>query len=316
MLISFIIPCYRSERTIKKVVQEAEEVIQKKTGYDYEIVLVNDYSPDNVYEILVDLASKNKKIKVVNLAKNMGKHAAMLAGFSVAEGEYYVNMDDDGQCPVDRVWELIECLEKDQCDVAMAKYHQKKQSGFKNFGSSVNHMMTCIMLDKPSEIVFTNFSVFKKFVAQEMVSYKAPYPYIEGLVFRITKRIKTIEMEERNRADELPSGYNLKKSLSLWINGLTAFSVKPLRVASIVGLFFSILGFGYGLYTILHKLVNPNVLLGYSSLLAVLLFSSGMMMMMLGMIGEYIGRIYICINAAPQYVIKDTINVEKREQWI
>ena len=151
----------------------------------------------------------------------------------------------------------------------------------------------------------------KKYVKEEIVKYKNPYPYIEGLVLRVTNRIKTVELEERERGDDNKSGFTLKKSVSLLLNGLTSFSVKPLRVASVIGFLFAIIGFLWGVYAIIKKIIHPEVLLGYSSLLAINLFSSGMMMIMLGLIGEYVGRIFICINNSPQYVIRELINVEE-----
>ena len=151
----------------------------------------------------------------------------------------------------------------------------------------------------------------KRFVADEIVKYKNPYPYLEGLILRVTNRGKMVEMEQRERGDDNISGYTLKKSLSLFVNGLTAFSIKPLRVAALSGVIFSIVGVLWGIYTVLRKIFMPEIPAGYSSMVAIMLFSSGLIMFMLGVIGEYVGRIYICLSDAPQYVIKETINLQK-----
>ena len=181
----------------------------------------------------------------------------------------------------------------------------------KRAGSKVNMIMTSIMLDKPKGMVIDNFSVMKRFVSDEMIKYKNPYPYFEGLVFSVTKRINVVMMEQRVRGDHQKSGYTLGKSLSLWMNGLTAFSIKPLRIASIMGFCFALIGFGAIVYIFLGRLVFHTIyVLGYASLMAMMLFSSGLMMLMLGMIGEYVGRIYISLNAAPQYTVKETVNIE------
>ena len=312
-LLSFVIPCYRSEKTIKKVIDEIINTVTQKKDYDYEIITVNDYSPDNVYEVLEEIAKDNKKVKVVNFAKNMGKHSAVMAGYAVAQGEYVVNLDDDFQCPTYELWKLIEPLEEDKCDVATAKYFQKKEAWYKRIGSNVNLKMTEILLDKPKNSRMENFSAMKRYVCEEMIKYKHPYPYLEGLIYRVTKRIYEVPMEQRNRADDNASGFTIKKSFGLLVNGLTAFSVKPLRIASIIGIVFAISGFIYGLYTMIRKIISPDILMGYSSLMAVLLFSTGLIMLMLGIIGEYLGRVYICMNASPQYVIKNTINCYKKE---
>lgn len=310
-VISFVIPCYRSEQTIEKVIDEIHAIMKQDTSYDYEIICTNDCSPDNVYSVLERLALSDKRIKVINFAKNMGKHAAVLAGYAVASGEYIVNLDDDYQSPTYELWNFLEKIKADECDVAMAKYHEKKESGFKVFGSNINFLMTNMMLDKPKDVRYENFSVMKGFVAKEMIKYQSPYPYLEGLLFRVTSRVMKVEVEQRERGDDLPTGFTFKKSLSLWLNGLTAFSVKPLRLASIMGVIFSFIGFIWGVATVIRRLTGAIYVDGYGSLAAILLFATGMIMLMLGLIGEYIGRIYICINASPQYVIKNTINVEK-----
>lgn len=312
--ISFVIPCYRSEKTIKLVIDEIIETVGQKKEYDYEIIAVNDYSPDNVYDVLVELANHNPKIKVINFAKNMGKHSAVLAGYTVASGDYVVDLDDDFQCPTYELWKLLEPLEKDICDVAIAAYHVKKENLIKRLGSRINSKMTDILMNKPKEIRFENFSIRKKFVCDEMTKYKNPYPFLEGLTLRVTHRIVTVSMEERERADDNSSGFTFVKSFSLLVNGLTAFSVLPLRVSTFVGVTAAFVGFMWGIYAIIHKIVNPNVAMGYSSLLAVILFIGGLNMIMLGMIGEYVGRIYISVNDSPQYVIKDTINIVKEEK--
>lgn len=309
VLLSFVIPCYRSEQTIRKVIEEIAAVVSTRPSYDYEIIAVNDCSPDHVYNKLVEIAFANKKVKVINFSKNMGKHAALLAGYAVARGQFIISLDDDYQCPVYELWKLLEPVENDECDYATAKYYEKKQSAWKNFGSDINLHMSEIMLGKPKGLRFENFSVMQKFVCDEIINYKNPYPYLEGLVLRITRRIKTVPMEQRQRADNNVTGFTFKKSLALLINGLTAFSVVPLRIASVIGIVFAVTGFIWGSYIIINKMLHPFVPAGYSSLAAVLLFSSGLIMLLLGLIGEYVGRIYICMNDSPQYVIKDTINL-------
>ena len=308
ILLSFVIPCYRSEFTIKKVIDEIRDTVaQKSETYDYEIIAVNDCSPDGVYDVLKGLAAGDKKIKLVNFAKNMGKHAAVLAGYSVAKGEYIVNLDDDFQSPVYGLYELMAKFDEGY-DVVMADYPQKKESAFKKFGSAVNSWMIRFLLDKPKGLTFENFSVMKKFVTDEMIKYTHPYPFLEGLMLRTTRNIATVTIEERDRGDDRSTGYTFIKSLQLMINGLTAFSVKPLRIATFMGLLFSVIGFIFGLVTIIRKIIHVNTVLGYSSLMAVLLFVGGLILLMLGLIGEYLGRIYICINASPQYIIKETVN--------
>jgi len=296
------------------VINEIIATVSQKPEFDYEIITVNDFSPDGVYEVLKKLAVKNHKIKVINFSKNMGNHAAVLAGYAVARGEYIVDLDDDYQSPVYELWKLLKPVQDEECDYATAQYYEKKESTFRRLGSSLNLLMSSIMLDKPNDLRFENFSVMKHFVCKEMIKYKNPYPYLEGLVLRITNRIITVEMEQRDRGDNNKTGFTFIKSVSLWTNGLTAFSVKPLRIASLLGLLFALCGFIWGVYIIVHRLLNPDMVAGYSSIMAVVLFTSGIIMLLLGMIGEYLGRVYICINTSPQYIIKETFNLDMSTQ--
>ena len=308
--LSFVIPCYGSENTIEFVINEINEMMAQKPGYAYEIICVNDASPDNVLSVLEGIAKNDKRVTVADLARNFGKHCAVMAGFSKVTGDYIVSLDDDGQCPMNRLWELMEPLFKDEADYTMADYTVKSQSDFKNFGSSVNSLMSRIMLGKPKELHFSNFCAMKRYVMDEIVRYENPYPYLEGLILRTTTKIVTIPMEERDRVAG-KGNFTLFKSLSLWMNGFTAFSVKPLRIATIIGTICALLGFLFGLYVIIRKIIHPAVAMGYSSTMAVLLFIGGIIMLMLGLIGEYIGRVYISLNNSPQFVIREIINEDE-----
>ena len=309
--LSFIIPCYGSEKTVGLVIDEINKVVSQNPRYDYEVVAVNDHSPDNVWKVLKNIAQNNPKVKLINLAKNMNRPGALMAGMSKTTGDYIILMDDDGQCPMESLWKLIEPLENGH-DVSIAKYPTYKQSKFKGFGTIVNRKMTEIVMEKPKDLSFTNFSALKRYIVEEITKYKNPYPYLTGLLLRTTSDIVNVEMEERERITG-STNFTFKKMLNLWINGFTAFSIKPLRISTIVGIITAALGFIYGIYIIIHKLVvHTTVLQGYSSLMAVMLFIGGIIMMMLGMIGEYIGRIYISINNSPQYVIKETVNIKDK----
>lgn len=311
-LLSFVIPCYRSEETIRRVTDEIISVVSQREDYDYEIICVNDCSPDSVYSVLTGLAAANEKIKVVNFAKNMGSHAAILAGFSYTKGEYVINLDDDMQCPVPELWRLLEPVIRDECDVATANYYVKKQARWKNMGSAINNAVSSKLLGKPKELRYENFTAAKRFVIDEIVKYDNPYPYLDGLVFRVTGRVKAVMMEQRERGDGKATGYSFRKSVALFANGLTAFSVVPLRFSTVTGCVAAIIGFIIGLIMIIKKLVDPTVPIGYTSTVVIQLFMGGLILMGMGLLGEYVGRIYISINKSPQYVIKNTINLESQ----
>lgn len=305
---SFTIPCYGSEQTIALVIEDINKVMSTHPEIDYEIIAVNDCSPDNVFEVLKDLANKDKRIKVVNFSKNFGKHSALLAAYRFAEGDIIIALDDDGQCPLDKLWELVEPLYNNY-DISMAKYPQKKQSAFKNFGSKINSFMETALLAKPKGIEASNFCAMKRFITDEMINYTNAFPNLSGLMYRTSNKIANVEMEEKDRISG-KGNFNFYKSLSLWLNGFTAFSVKPLRIATVAGFICAFIGFIFGFIVIIRKIIDPAILMGYSSIIAVLLLIGGIIMIMMGLIGEYLGRIYICLNRSPQYVIKECINIK------
>ena len=308
-LISFVIPCYASEGSVALVIQEIRDTIAQRQEYDYEVIAVNDCSPDNVLSVLIEQAQQDKKVKVIDLARNGGRHSALMAGYHSAKGDYVVCLDDDCQCPMDRFWDLLAPLERDEADVAIAKYRKKQESGIKNLGSWVNDVGSTWLLNKPRSLHFSNFAVMRRFIRNQVIKYNNPYPYVTGLMFQATSRVVNVEMEDRERT--IGQGhYTLRKSLALLLNSFTSFSIKPLRLAMYVGFFTAGIGFLYGIHTIIHRILRPLVPQGYSSLMAVLLFLGGMIMVLLGIIGEYIGRIYICINNAPQFVVRRTYNLD------
>ena len=303
--VSFVIPCYRSALTIGKVVNEIQDTMNAMENYSYEIILVNDCSPDDTFEVIRRLCEENNNICGVNLAKNFGQHAALMAGFHQVTGDILVCLDDDGQTPADEVGKLLAEIEAGQ-DVVYASYDHKKHSMFRNFGSWVNEKMLQFLLGKPKELFVSSYFAARRFIVDEMLRYENAYPYVIGLVLRSTKRIVNVPVNHRER-EIGTSGYTLGKLLGLWFNGVTAFSTKPLRIATASGTIFAGLGFLYALYTIIKKFVNPAVPMGFSSMMSAILIIGGLILIMLGLIGEYIGRMYICMNNAPQFVVRDFI---------
>lgn len=314
--ISFVIPCYRSEATVGHVLAEIDEKMQTMQEYVYEVVLVNDCSPDDTLATLRRLcqekAAGNGMRKGISFSRNFGQHAALMAGLRASTGDYVVCLDDDGQTPANEVDKLINKLEEG-FDAVYAKYEHKHHSAFRNMGSKVNELMTRIMLEKPKELFISSYFAVRRFVVEDMIRYENSYPYVIGLVLRSTKNITNVVVNHRDR-EQGSSGYTLKKLLGLWFNGFTTFSVKPLRIATTMGVFSAGLGFLYGIYTIVKKFVNPDVPMGFSSMMAAIVFFGGMIMVMLGLIGEYVGRIYICMNHSPQYVIRERINMGETQE--
>lgn len=313
--ISYVIPCYRSEKTIESVITEIEETMSFLQNYTYEIVLVNDGSPDNTWGKICEIVKDHKYVRGFNFAKNFGQHAALMAGLNNVTGDIIICLDDDGQTPANEATKLIRAIE-DGADAVYAKYDNKKHSAFRNFGTAMNEWMTEVMLGKPKKLYVSSYFAVRRFVVDEMIKYKGSYPYVIGLVLRTTKNIVNVDVNHRSR-EIGTSGYNFAKLLGLWVNGFTAFSIKPLRIATIMGCVFAFIGFIYGIYTIIKRFVLPDIPAGFSALMAAIIFFGGMTMLMLGMAGEYIGRTYISINENPQYVVRESVgNSDNRSEEI
>ena len=313
MLISFIIPCYKSEHTLENVVDNIQNMMSARTDYEGEVVLVNDGSPDDTWGTICRLCKKYDNVTGVDLAKNRGQQSAIMAAIKYSRGEIIACCDDDGQTPIETCFEFIEKMDECGYDVVCARYGERgKRSIFRKFGSWVNDQMSIYFLDKPKDVNTSVYFVAKRFVALEMARYDNPYPYITGLLLRTTGRIGNVDVEQKNRlAGE--SGYTFKKLFNLWINGVTTFSIKPLRLANLLGLLFALIGFVIIIILVISKLSNPAVSVGWTSIIATNLLIGGLIMMFLGLIGEYIGRIYICLNKTPQYVERIVIGKNKGE---
>lgn len=302
-MISFVIPCYKSALTIRQVVDEIKGTMENE---EFEIVLINDASPDNTFDVIRELCVENVNVIGINLNENFGQHAALMAGFHHVNGDIVVCLDDDGQTPANEAGKLITAILQGH-DAVYARYEKKRHSRFRNFGSYINELMARILLEKPKDLYISSYFAVKRFIVDEMIKYENPYPYVIGLLLRSTKDIVNVDVCHRER-EVGKSGYTFGKLIMLWLNGFTAFSVKPLRIATAIGFVVAIAGFVYGIVTIIRKLLGLNYILGFSGLMSVLLFLGGLNLIMLGLIGEYIGRIYISLNKSPQFIIREILN--------
>ena len=310
--ISYVIPCYRSEHTLPAVVGEITAKMQTLPQYDYEVILVNDCSPDDTLGTIRRLVAADAHVQGVDLARNFGQHAALMAGFHQCSGDIVVCLDDDGQTPADEVDRLLQKLDEG-CDVVYACYDNKQQAGWRNLGSWVNSKMTEIMLGKAPDLVVNSYFAARRFVVEEMIRYEHCYPYVIGLVLRTTKNICNVPVHHRQR-EEGRSGYTLRKLLGLWMNGFTSFSVKPLRIATYFGTLSALAGFLYLIFIVINHFTRHTAPLGWASTTALLLLLGGVILIVLGLIGEYVGRIYMCANAAPQYVAREYLHHEEEKR--
>lgn len=308
--ISCIVPCYCSEQTIGNVIARTEYIIRADGRYDYEIICVNDGSSDATYEVLQKLASKTKKIKVVNLARNFGQHAAVLAGLHYITGDIVLCLDDDGETPPEQLFTLINTLESSKFDVVSARYESDDRDVIRKIGTKISMFMSHTMINMPNNVELNSYFCMKRFVADNMILYPNPYPFIAGLIFRTTRNVGNVFIERKERLAG-KSNYNFSRLLGLWLNGFTAFSEKPLRAASIIGVIFASIGLLETAILIMQRLIGGITVSGYTSIMSAILISSGLIMLFLGLLGEYIGRMYICLNKSPQYVVRELLNIKE-----
>ncbi len=305
-LVSCVIPCYCSSATISAVIEEIERAAALRTDYDLEIILVNDGSPDDgaTARAIATLAEQSARIVAINLARNFGQHAAIMAGFAQVHGDIVVCLDDDGQTPADEMFKLVDKVAEGY-DIVYASYSGHKQHNiFRNMGSKFNYWCNHVLMGIPRDLEQTSYFACKRFVVDSALRYENPYPYIEGLLFQAVQSYCNVPVVHRAR-EVGASGYSLHKLVSLWANGFTAFSVVPLRIATIAGLLFAVVGFVLTVVLIVQRLLDPSPNEGWTSLMAGLLVIGGLIMLLLGVLGEYVGRIYLSLNKIPQYVVRD-----------
>jgi len=300
--ISLIIPVYNGAATIARVVAEIMSELNERV---HEIILVNDGSPDdNSDDVCKNLSLINPLVQHICLRRNFGEHNAVMCGLNFATGDIVGILDDDLQNPPSEILRMAEELDKG-FDVVFGDYREKKHSWFRNTGSKFNDSVATILLDKPSHIYLSSFKVIRKSVVQEIVKYVGPFPYIDGLIFRITRNVTSITVEHRERTLG-QSNYTFRRLVRLWLNMFLNFSVLPLRVVTALGTFSFFVGLVLALYTLVEWLASPGIPLGYASIFIAVMILSGTQLISLGLIGEYVGKNYMAQNGTPQWVIKDT----------
>lgn len=300
--LSLVIPVYNGDQTIGPLVEQIMKVFGSTS---FEVVLVNDGSEDNSEAVCSQLAQTFPQTVVfVHLSRNFGEHNAVLAGFKQARGRYIAVLDDDGQNPPEEVSRMLEELKRKNYDVVYGHYIEKKHSTFRNFGSWFNDRIATIMLHKPKDLYLSSFKVMNRFLVDEITKYRGPYPYTDGLIYRVTRNIGQIPVEHRSSADGR-SRYTFRKLLRLWLNMFLNFSIKPLRLSIYVGLLTSCLSLVALILIFIDRLwITPNVTHGIPTVLGTIVLLAGIQLMILGLVGEYLGRLYLDQTGTPQYVVR------------
>lgn len=311
MKLSVVIPVYNGAATIARLVEAVS--VELENRYELEFVLVNDGSPgDNSAEICVRLASQNTCVRFLDLSRNFGEHNAVMAGLNYCTGEAAVIIDDDFQNPPTEITALVEKL-ADGYDVVFSRYEKKEHNVFRNLGSRFNNLVASLLIHKPVDLYLSSFKAINRFLIDELVRCQSPYPYIDGLILRVTRNYATVLCRHQPR-NEGRSGYTLRKLVSLWLNMFTNFSILPLRAATCLGFAIALGGFVATILFVIDKLLHPEIQAGWASLMTALLVLSGAQLVAIGMVGEYLGRLFMKDNGQPQFVVRRKLNCEKRNE--
>lgn len=296
--ISIVIPVYNSASILPEL---NRQVALNMEGVSYELILVNDKSKDRSWEVIQELASVNASVKGLTLKKNSGQDNAIMAGLSQAQGEFVVVMDDDLQHSPSDIMKLYEKC-KEGYDICYGLFSDKKQSAWKNAGSQLNDYLAELFLKKPKGLYLSPFKIIKQEVVSEIIKYNGPFPYLDGIVLSITSNIAQIKLVHNKRFNG-KGNYSLFKSVSVFLKHVTGYSLYPLRIATIIGIAASSLSFLLGAYFVIDYLTNEAHVEGWITLVLLTVFFNGLMLMCVGLIGEYIGRIYLTVTSWRQYVI-------------
>lgn len=298
MKLSVCIPVYFASSRIVRLV---EALMVEFAGTDLEVVLVNDGSTDDTSVHCNDLAQRLPQVKYIELRRNFGEHNAVICGLNHCTGDWVAIIDDDFQNPPGEIKKLLAASEG--FDVVYSRYPKKQHHWFRNLGSKFNDLVANLMLEKPKGLYLSSFKLISKPVVEEVIKYKGPFPYIDGLILRVTRSLTSVEVGHSVR-EEGKSNYTLKKLVGLWLNMFINFSIKPMRAMAATGLFLAFFAFALAVYLTIDKLLNPEVPIGWTSLIVSLFFLFGLQFIFLGLIGEYLGKQYLDQNGTPQWVIK------------
>jgi glycosyltransferase involved in cell wall biosynthesis len=299
MKLSVIIPVYNSEKTIRPLVEKLQTTL---SAISFEIVMVNDGSRDRSEVVCRQLCEAYSNVRFISLRRNYGEFNAVMCGLNWAFGSYCVMIDDDFQNPPEEILKLVEAAEAGNYDVVYTYYTKKQHSLGRNLGSRFVNWITSYLLNKPKDLYLSSFKLIRQEVVQEIIKYHGPYPYIDGLIFRITRNIGTVQVAHEKR-EEGASNYTFNKLISLFLNILFCYSSLPIRLFVPIGVGLFGLGFLLLLFLTIQWVIGPDPK-GWQVVTATIIFIGGIQCMLLSVLGEYIGKSFMAQSGQPQYVIK------------
>jgi undecaprenyl-phosphate 4-deoxy-4-formamido-L-arabinose transferase len=302
--LSFVVPMYNAAPTIAALVRDIEQLTIEG---GHEIVLVNDGGSDNTMEVCRQLVRTARvPMTIVEHARNFGEHNAVLTGWRHARGDHIVNLDDDGQNPPREAVRLWAHAVATGMDVVYGHYEVKHHSPWRNFGSWLTNKLTDWALDKPPGFYLSSFRCVSAFIAHQVMPYAGPFPYIDGLLLQVTQRIDSVIVAHEPRRMGT-SGYTFRRLVRLWLSAWVNFSVLPLRIATVAGFTTAAAGIAAFFVVLWLWIINRGPAYGFGWIMSAFLVFSGIQLIMLGLIGEYLGRMFLTVNQRPQAVVREVI---------
>lgn len=308
MLISIGIPCYRSEKYLKKTVYGIIEEFKKRPEYDYQLILVCDGSPDHTDDVIRGLCKEDRKITGVLLSRNYSQNNAKMAALPYVKGEVLVYMDDDGQHSPEDIFRLSEKIQEGY-DIVYAKFNIKREGVFRGWASDLYNVIAEKFDNRPKGIKISAFCAYSRFAVDQLLNHRNPIPSPGAYLYSTTTKVANIDSEQVERK-EGKSGYNLIKLFRLAFITLTNFTVEPLRIIDKIGFVSAIIGFIYGIVAVIKRLVLKSYVAGYTSTIVLILIFGGLILFSLGIVGEYIARVYMLLSNKPQYIVREEINYQ------
>src|SRR5712672_1218737 len=301
--LSIVIPVYNGASSIAELVGALEQL---EIPGGHEIVLVNDGSRANSLAVCRGLVeSARVSITLIDLSRNYGEHNAVMAGLRHASGTHVITMDDDLQNPPEEVEHLLSHAQESGHEVIYTYYDEKQHAFWRNLGSRFTNWVAGFVLDKPKGFYLSSFRCMSAFVVREITRYDGPFPYIDGLILQVTQDIDRLTVRHLPRAVGR-SNYTLRRLLRLWLSMFVNFSVMPLRLSTLTGFALSFIGTVGSIVVIVEALFfDPPA--GWASLMAAVMLLSGVQLLILGIVGEYLGRLYLTANRKPQSVVKSVV---------
>ena len=300
--LSVVVPVYNGAASVGELVRELQR-LQIDGGL--EIVLVNDASRDDSLAVCRELVRTSAvPITLVDLSRNFGEHNAVMCGLAHARGEYTITMDDDLQNPPEEVRRLFEHCRDGGFDAVYTYYETKEHAAWRNLGSRFTNWCADRLLDKPPGLYLSSFRCLSAFVRERLIVYGGPYPYVDGLVFQISHNVGRLQVMHLPRA-EGRTNYTLRRLIRLWLSMFLNFSVMPLRLATLFGMGIGALGVIGILFVLGEAIFFDRAVQGWASLMVAVLILSGVQLVILGMIGEYLGRMFLTTNQRPQYLVRN-----------